>query len=80
MVHRLNTSELIEQGAEKPLINRDFVLITLSSFFFFFNFHSFVLLPIRIEALGGHRVRNRVYYGRGSDGNDSFDPGGWNSY
>jgi len=53
MSEHLNTPEFIESDSEKPLINRDFVLITLSSFFFFFNFHSFVLLPIRIEDLGG---------------------------
>lgn len=38
---------------QRPLFNRDFILITLSSFVFFFNFHSFILLPIRIEDLGG---------------------------
>jgi MFS family permease len=41
------------QSAEKPLFNRDFILITLSSFVFFFNFHSFIILPVRIEELGG---------------------------
>jgi MFS family permease len=53
MAQHLNTPDIIESGTKKPLINRDFVLITLSSFFFFFNFHSFILLPIRIEDLGG---------------------------
>lgn len=38
---------------DRPLLNRDFVLITITSFVFFFNFHSFILLPLRIEALGG---------------------------
>ncbi len=43
-----------EQHQEtKPLINREFILITLSSFVFFFNYHSFILLPLRIEELGG---------------------------
>jgi len=37
----------------KSLLNREFILITLSSFIFFFNFHSFLLLPIRIQELGG---------------------------
>ncbi len=37
----------------KPLLNRDFILITLSSFAFFFTYHSFILLPVRIEELGG---------------------------
>ncbi len=36
-----------------PLLNRDFILITLSSFIFFFTYHSFILLPLRIEELGG---------------------------
>jgi len=53
MAHQLNTQTCIDAGSQKPLINRDFILITLSSFFFFFNYHSFVLLPIRIEDLGG---------------------------
>lgn len=53
MSQNLNTTELLDADSEKPLVNRDFVLITLSSSFFFFNFHSFVLLPIRIEDLGG---------------------------
>src|SRR3990172_4490084 len=37
----------------KSLLNREFILITLSSFIFFFNFHSFLLFPIRIQELGG---------------------------
>jgi MFS family permease len=36
-----------------PFLNRDFILITIASFLFFFNFHSFILLPIRIQELGG---------------------------
>lgn len=48
-----NTAEIVERQAGRVLFNRDFILITLASFFFFFNFHSFVLLPLRIEALGG---------------------------
>lgn len=38
---------------DAPLLNRDFVLVTLTSFIFFFNYHSFILLPLRIEELGG---------------------------
>lgn len=38
---------------DTPLFNRDFVLVTLTSFIFFFTFHSFILLPLRIEELGG---------------------------
>ena len=53
MAEQVNTQEFPPERVEKPLINRDFVLITLSSFFFFFNFHAFVLLPVRIENLGG---------------------------
>jgi MFS family permease len=37
----------------RSIINRQFVLITLSGFIFFFNFHSFLLLPLRIKELGG---------------------------
>jgi MFS family permease len=37
----------------KILLNREFILVTLSGFIFFFNFHSFLLLPIRIQELGG---------------------------
>jgi len=49
----LSNSISREQNTSKPLFNRDFLLITLSSFLFFFNFHSFIILPIRIEDLGG---------------------------
>ncbi len=42
-----------EVAGDRPLLNRDFVLITLTSFIFFFNYHSFILLPLRIEELGG---------------------------
>ena len=38
---------------DTPLLNRDFVLVTLTSFIFFFTYHSFILLPLRIEELGG---------------------------
>jgi MFS family permease len=40
-------------AGDTPLLNRDFVLITLTSFIFFFTYHSFILLPLRIEELGG---------------------------
>ncbi len=43
----------LEIPMDKPLLNRDFVLITLSAFLFFFTYHSFILLPLRIEELGG---------------------------
>lgn len=36
-----------------PLLNRDFLLITLLGCLYFFNFHSFLLLPLRISDLGG---------------------------
>ncbi len=36
-----------------PLLNRSFVLITFLGCLYFFNFHSFLLLPIRISELGG---------------------------
>jgi len=49
----LNTSKSYSDNTTRPLFNRDFLLITLSSFLFFFNFHSFIILPIRIEDLGG---------------------------
>ena len=42
-----------ESTGDRPLLNRDFILITLTSFIFFFNYHSFILLPLRIEELGG---------------------------
>ncbi|MER3446864.1 MAG: hypothetical protein C4291_08475 [Candidatus Dadabacteria bacterium] len=35
------------------ILNREFILVTLSGFIFFFNFHSFLLLPLRIKELGG---------------------------
>lgn len=43
----------IETLRQRPLFNRDFILVTLSSFLFFFTYHSFILLPLRIEGLGG---------------------------
>ncbi len=49
------SNDLIQFDIEesKSLLNREFILTTLSSFIFFFNFHSFLLLPIRIQELGG---------------------------
>ena len=38
------------------LFNRDFILITIAGFIFFFNFHSFLLLPLMIESLGGDKL------------------------
>lgn len=49
----MNTPANQAENPGRPLFNRDFILITLSSFVFFFNFHSFIVLPIRIEDLGG---------------------------
>lgn len=40
-----------EEG--RSIFNREFILVTLSGFIFFFNFHSFLLLPLRIKELGG---------------------------
>lgn len=40
-----------EEGGS--ILNREFILVTLSGFIFFFNFHSFLLLPLRIKELGG---------------------------
>ena len=48
----LNHTTEFESG-KLPFLNRDFILIIIASFFFFFNFHSFILLPIRIQDLGG---------------------------
>ena len=36
-----------------PLLNRSFVLVTFLGCLYFFNFHSFLLLPLRIFDLGG---------------------------
>lgn len=35
------------------LYNKNFILLTASSFLFFFNMHAFVLLPVWIKELGG---------------------------
>lgn len=40
-------------GEKKALLNREFILVTISGFIFFFNFHSFLLLPLYIKELGG---------------------------
>ena len=53
----LNTFTNDADNNDRPLFNRDFILITLSSFVFFFNFHSFILLPVRIEELGGSEAK-----------------------
>lgn len=44
--------EIVEEG-NGSILNREFILVTLSGFIFFFNFHSFLLLPLRIQELGG---------------------------
>lgn len=36
----------------KPILNREFILITTLGFFYFFNFHSFLLLPLYLSNLG----------------------------
>ncbi len=41
------------QKDSTPLLNPGFVLITCIACLYFFNFHSFLLLPIRISDLGG---------------------------
>ena len=53
MAQYINTTTEKDGEFGKPLFNRDFILITVSSFIFFFNYHSFILLPLRIEELGG---------------------------
>ena len=57
MTRNLNTLTNDAENLDRPLFNRDFILITLSSFIFFFNFHSFILLPVRIEELGGTEAK-----------------------
>ncbi len=41
------------QQNPQPLLNRSFILVTFLGCLYFFNFHSFLLLPIRISELGG---------------------------
>ena len=41
------------QKNPSSLLNRSFVLVTFLGCLYFFNFHSFLLLPIRIFDLGG---------------------------
>ncbi|MGH7791812.1 MAG: MFS transporter, partial [Thermodesulfobacteriota bacterium] len=53
MPEYLSGSSEMDPERLKTLINREFVLVTLSGFIFFFNFHAFLLLPIRIKELGG---------------------------
>jgi len=53
VTQNLNIPTTSLENLERPLFNRDFILITLSSFLFFFNYHSFILLPVKIEELGG---------------------------
>ncbi len=38
---------------KRSLLSFNFLLVTLSGFIFFFNFHSLLLLPIHIKTLGG---------------------------
>ena len=53
MPEHLSGSSEMDPERLKSLFNREFVLVTLSGFIFFFNFHAFLLLPIRIKELGG---------------------------
>lgn len=53
MPKHLNGLSEIDPEEKKSLLNREFILVTLSGFIFFFNFHAFLLLPIRIKDLGG---------------------------
>lgn len=53
MPEHLSSSSEMDPERLKTLITREFVLVTLSGFIFFFNFHAFLLLPIRIKELGG---------------------------
>jgi len=48
-----NVVSQLDAERNRSLLNRDFLLITVSSFFYFFNFHTFILLSIRIQGLGG---------------------------
>jgi MFS family permease len=45
--------EVVVREEYGSILNREFILVTLSAFIFFFNFHSFLLLPLRIKELGG---------------------------
>src|ERR1700739_2746036 len=50
-----NGLDEITREKNQSLLNREFILVTLSGFIFFFNFHSFLLLPLRIKELGGSK-------------------------
>ena len=43
----------LSTGNSVSLINRNFLLLTISAFLFFFNMHAFLLLPLWIKELGG---------------------------
>lgn len=53
MVKYLNRLDEVAKEDKESILNREFILVTLSGFIFFFNFHSFLLLPLRIKELGG---------------------------
>jgi len=53
MSNYLNGLSELDSEEKKSLLNREFILVTLSGFIFFFNFHSFLLLPLYIKELGG---------------------------
>ncbi|MGQ0792470.1 MAG: MFS transporter [Deltaproteobacteria bacterium] len=49
----MSQSRNLSAAPAPSILNRNFILVTLSGFIFFFNFHSFLLLPLRIKELGG---------------------------
>ena len=53
MTESIQGAGVLNSSRDNFLLNRNFILIIISSFIFFFNFHSFILLPIRIQELGG---------------------------
>lgn len=48
-----STDSTANPDSGQSILNREFILITLSGFVFFFNFHSFLMLPLYIKELGG---------------------------
>ena len=40
----------------KGFLSSQFILLTAIAFLYFFNFHSMLLLPLRIQELGGEAV------------------------
>ncbi|MGQ9632458.1 MAG: MFS transporter [bacterium] len=56
------------------LLNRDFLLLALGNFFFFFNIHSFLLLPLYIKELGGGEFHIGIIMGTMSITNVAMVP------